>query len=111
MAKTEDNIKSENKKALAEISLEDLDMFLNESDGDYKRRRKLLIKHYDDAISDSKTAAYSRTDLLDRAMGKPKQQVDMTTKGESLNKEIDLTKLNDAELLSLAELTNKAASK
>jgi hypothetical protein len=46
-------------------------------------------------------------ELMDSAHGKTINQIDITTKGENINKP-DLTKLSDAELRKLAELQRKS---
>jgi hypothetical protein len=85
MATTEQTQKSKAKRVLTGISIEQLHEFLNEDDDGYTRREMLLRRHYEDAIGDSKTSAYSRSDLLDRDMGKPKESKDITTGGQPLN--------------------------
>src|SRR5687768_16661706 len=42
--------------------------------------------------------------------GKPKQSVDLTTKGESMNKQADYSKLSLQDLILLRELESKASS-
>lgn len=45
--------------------------------------------------------------MLDRAHGRSKSSMDVTTKGQSLNKPMDLSKLTKEELDQLETLTNK----
>lgn len=53
---------------------------------------------------------YKRLDfLMDRIIGKVQAKVDMTTAGESLNKEMDLSKLSDGELERFYRLASKCA--
>lgn len=49
--------------------------------------------------------------IKDRVHGKPKQTLDHTTKGESLNKKPDLSKLTDEELEQLDAIQCKIESK
>jgi enhancing lycopene biosynthesis protein 2 len=45
--------------------------------------------------------------LLDRAYGKAKQLTDITTKGESMNAQPDLSKLSEDELKQMAAINRK----
>jgi hypothetical protein len=45
--------------------------------------------------------------LLDRALGKPQQKYDHTTKGEKINNSIDLTQLTDEELEVLERIQTR----
>jgi hypothetical protein len=47
-------------------------------------------------------------ELLDRGFGKSQQFIDHTTKGETIVKQPDLSKLTDAELHTIAALQRKA---
>ena len=78
---------SKDKKILDRISIEDIYQFLQEEDKTHEQRkfRVLLQKQYEDAISDSKTSAFSREDLINRITGKPKESKDITTGGQPLN--------------------------
>jgi hypothetical protein len=46
--------------------------------------------------------------MLDRAHGKAKQSIDVTTQGEKITQQIDLSKLTDDELRTIAELQRKS---
>ena len=46
-------------------------------------------------------------ELLDRYYGKSQQSIDLSTKGESLNKKVDLSKLTEEELREYAALQSK----
>lgn len=54
----------------------------------------------------SKAGRYMLSDMLDRAIGRPKNSVDMTTGGESFKQ--DLSALSDEELAQYMELKMKA---
>lgn len=85
MSTTEQVQESKDGKVLEISSQRELNEFLNEQDGDYTKRRNLFNKHYKDAMSDSKTSAFSRTNLLDRDLGKPAEKRDITTGGHPIN--------------------------
>ena len=46
-------------------------------------------------------------EVLDRYYGKSQQSIDISTKGESLNKKVDLSKLTEEELREYAALQSK----
>lgn len=46
--------------------------------------------------------------LLDRALGRPQQKYDHTTKGEKITNNIDLTTLTDAELETLQRIKERS---
>ncbi len=46
--------------------------------------------------------------LLDRALGRPQQKYDHTTKGEKITNQIDLTTLSDAELEVLQRIKDRS---
>lgn len=46
--------------------------------------------------------------LLDRALGKPQQKYDHTTKGEKITQSIDLTQLSDDELETLQRIKERS---
>lgn len=48
--------------------------------------------------------------LLNRAYGKPKESLDLTTGGEKLNQKFDLSNLTEDELRTLAEIQSKSGT-
>lgn len=50
---------------------------------------------------------YMVESMLDRAHGRSKASVDLTTKGQSLNKPVDLTRLSDEDLANLEKIRQK----
>lgn len=81
-------IKHKDKKVLNEVSIEQMFDFLQREDEDThtSRMRRLMEEHYKDAIDQtSKTSYSSRTDFLDRVLGKAKETKDITSGGKSIS--------------------------
>ena len=57
---------------------------------------------------DGKVAGAAASAILDRAVGKPQQSVDVTASAGPARAPIDLSRLSDAELAALQALTRKA---
>ena len=57
---------------------------------------------------DGKVAGAAASAILDRAIGKPQQSVDVTASSGPARAPIDLSRLTDAELAALQALTRKA---
>lgn len=79
----------------------------------FNRRDALCIKLLKIALSETSSDSDSIRaidQIIDRVDGKPRQEIDHTTKGEPLNKQIDLSKLTDEELQNLAILHDKISS-
>lgn len=78
---TAQSIKSEEKLALTEISVRELNAFLAEDDEGITKQRKILDKAYEKALDgDGKLLEW----FLNKTYGRPAYETDVTSKGEKI---------------------------
>lgn len=71
-----------------------------------KKDQEAIIKKLSDK---AKEGSYKHLELyLAYRYGKPRTDIDLTSKGESINDKLDLSKLSREELEQLRAITNKA---
>ena len=81
MKSTESKAKSQDKLALTEVSVRELNAFLAEDDEGITKQRKILDKAYEKALDgDGKILEW----FLNKTYGRPAYETDVTSKGEKI---------------------------